>query len=682
MSMGNLGILGSNATPALLEERLHQIVVFELREDGSTEYSTMTLRALYNHVVSTITDSCKRENQERQMKARQMQLQQQQSRRFPATEGNTTFGVSSSEDATKGSTRNRSSTSTDIAIDPIIPDRGDSFLRPPPTSFTPSTTSYPPPTTPTHASSFNLPPHLPSLSATPNVLTTLGEHEQMSTMPDSTTTTTPATPNETFNLPSISTRQDTGNARGAQPRHLRSQTVTHFNNTTPTNTNQNHGNSPRERLGGYLHPRDMRRLVTPFSSSNEPSLMVRRHVMLLNFDPLRAIVLRDRLLVLVPDGADSILIELEKRVRGGIVEMENQVFGSVADGNGGMEKRSESHDEFAAPSPSTSQGEEKSEIVEEQVESDDQPSSLTLDKSSHGISVVLDTVKKKAKDMVHHKSTNESSNDDDKDNVFHDSISAYTLETQIDNEWDDMQKQMDWSHMPFELQSVDAVLQTVTQMLINDARDTHHRSVCAMSELRGDHRRGGPGSGSGPGEHAQERLRLHKDEVNLMEGRVQGFVRAMNEVLDDDEDMTLMNLSRLLSHPERFIQPVSQEILHEESDEPELILEAYLQQALSIVNELDLLKGQIMTTEEQISMTLDAIRNRLLYINTLLSVASLCVASGSFVGSLFGMNLINPLDESGTAFFSVTIGTCVAMALLWVTLSWVFFQAANISPAK
>lgn len=63
----------------------------------------------------------------------------------------------------------------------------------------------------------------------------------------------------------------------------------------------------RERLGGYLHPRDMRRLVFPFSVSNEPELIVRRHVMLLNFDPLRAIVLRDRLLILVPDGADSIL---------------------------------------------------------------------------------------------------------------------------------------------------------------------------------------------------------------------------------------------------------------------------------------------------------------------------------------------------------------------------------------
>lgn len=80
-----------------------------------------------------------------------------------------------------------------------------------------------------------------------------------------------------------------------------------------------------------MHPRDLRRLTSPFSASNEPELMVRRHVVLCNFDPLRAIILRDRLLVIVPDGADSMLAELERRVRGGIEEYENSVFGDVED---------------------------------------------------------------------------------------------------------------------------------------------------------------------------------------------------------------------------------------------------------------------------------------------------------------------------------------------------------------
>ena len=35
----------------------------------------------------------------------------------------------------------------------------------------------------------------------------------------------------------------------------------------------------------------------------------------------------------------------------------------------------------------------------------------------------------------------------------------------------------------------------------------------------------------------QEKLRLLKDEVKEMESRVQGFVRDMNQILDDEEDM-------------------------------------------------------------------------------------------------------------------------------------------------
>ena len=50
--------------------------------------------------------------------------------------------------------------------------------------------------------------------------------------------------------------------------------------------------------------------------------------MLLNFDPLRAIVLRDRLLLLVPDGADGMLQKLERSVRGGLAQKEDEVFGS------------------------------------------------------------------------------------------------------------------------------------------------------------------------------------------------------------------------------------------------------------------------------------------------------------------------------------------------------------------
>lgn len=514
------------------EERLHEIFVYELRQDGSSEYSTMSLRALYNYVVTCIAQSCREGKLERQ------------ERKLLEAAGRKRCVTFSIKESAKIHTSDGANTDQ-VNETP----RNDAMQQP---------------------------PHLPSLT---------------SSSPPSDQT--PQTSNNT-------------NAESAI-RHQRQ------GSNIPTN---------QQRLGGYLHPRDMRRLVTPFSSSNEPQLIVRRHVMLLNFDPLRAIVLRDRVLVLVPDGADSILITLEKRLRGGIEAVEKDIFGISS--------------------------------IEE--------SKIKRNKSYETLDSTLSKAKKRVASHVEMEGSDHTLPEED--------------------EWDEIPN-IDWSHVPYELLSVDAVLQTVTEMLGDEARQVTQRTVAAVKELRGNSQGKQHGISGMPGDHAQERLRWLKDEINGMVGRIQGFVRALNEMLDEDEDMALMNLSRLLTHPERFVQPVSQEILQEESDEPELILEAYLQQALSIVNELELLKAQIMTTQEQISMTLDAMRNKLLYINTLLSLAALCVAIGSFIGSIFGMNLHNPYEDDTDVgsiwFLRVTIGTSVGLIVLFFVLAWVFYLQTSTS---
>ncbi|KAL3793332.1 hypothetical protein HJC23_003842 [Cyclotella cryptica] len=605
------------------EERLHEMVVFELREDGTSEYQTMTLRALYNYVVSSIAQSCRDANLERV----KMQALEERSRRrltgrlvrFEAEGGDYELDHDDNDDDAGGvpPTPASSSRQEQALMNQVTPSANEPSVHP---------------------------PHLPSLSSSsPPSLAEEGG-------------STPLTSNTHKVLRSTSSETPSSSSF----RHQRQMSLTALPGTNPNST-VNHPAISRERLGGYLHPRDMRRLVTPFSNSNEPQLMVRRHVMLLNFDPLRAIVLRDRLLVLVPDGADSILITLEKRVRGGLAEIENDVFGSLPEYN--------NYDLLS----SNGKGKRNSfEMVN---------TSSNLDEADNATTSVFEGMVKMTKKRLHSNVETESNKLTGGETEHTAAEEEETTDRDDDycNEWEEIPN-VDWSDVPYELLSVDAVLQTVTAMLADEARQVTQRTVAAVHELRGDSdkRRGSKISGM-PGDHAQERLRWLKDEINKMEGRVQGFVRAMNEMLDEDEDMALMNLSRLLTHPERFVQPVSQEILQEESDEPELILEAYLQQALSVVNELELLKAQIMTTQEQISMTLDAMRNKLLYINTLLSLASLCVATGSFIGSLFGMNLHNPFEDQDTDvwFLKVTLGTTIGIILLFFILAWFFYKQTS-----
>lgn len=66
---------------------------------------------------------------------------------------------------------------------------------------------------------------------------------------------------------------------------------------------------------GRLQYRDLRRLEYQFNPHEEPMVMVRKHAVIFSFTPLRAIVLADRLLFVVPNGADSLLRMLENHMR-------------------------------------------------------------------------------------------------------------------------------------------------------------------------------------------------------------------------------------------------------------------------------------------------------------------------------------------------------------------------------
>ncbi len=308
-------------------------------------------------------------------------------------------------------------------------------------------------------------------------------------------------------------------------------------------------------LGSNLHPRDMRRLVTPFSASNEPELIVRRHVIVFNFDPLRTIITRDRLLVLVPNGADSILKNLEERIVGSCLEYNdyNEYNNEDADVDNSNNENwnSEKH-------PKTANN--NLEDVEEGVPMDDKGYIKT---NGSGFSQEEDA---------------KSVDDDD--------------------EWSEMmmmEMEGDQNDLTFELLCVNACLSTVFEMLADDTRELQDKGLqCIQERVIGGRGKKQPLKP----EDALAVIRNLKNAVKVMQARVNGFVHSINRILNEDEDMALMNLSRLISHPGNFVQPISQEMLEIESDEPELVLESNLHNALTLSNALDLIEGQVDTARQ------------------------------------------------------------------------------------
>jgi hypothetical protein len=73
-----------------------------------------------------------------------------------------------------------------------------------------------------------------------------------------------------------------------------------------------HGKSSRKEL--ILHARDLRKLDLSTFEDAEPFMLVRKHVILLRFSPVRAIILKDRCMLLLPEGADAFLSPIKMRL--------------------------------------------------------------------------------------------------------------------------------------------------------------------------------------------------------------------------------------------------------------------------------------------------------------------------------------------------------------------------------
>ena len=692
-------------TSSALQERLQEVLVLEILKDGGRNYLNLSVRSLYQHVLAAITNPptvpLPAVNEDQRGEERSSTIT------TPNVEDNTTNGnpPPSSNSASPGLKSPVLSSSTYIdgtkpIVEPLLEP-----LPPPPAEVLQDTTTEvrataisppscdlpPPPPLVTDRVSHIAPTSqdvIPTANgmAEPHPRYSPPKHVSLPPRPSSSSLTPENAGHSEREEMEISFQPSTQHEHEAASnpfysphpqkilrsslKRLQPQVVNSFvrnksvgraaeETAAAVVTGQAGGVTYRERLGAYLHPRDMRKLVTPLSSSNEPDLIVRRHVMLLNYDPLRTIILRDRLLVLVPDGADSILSDLERRVRWG--SKENVIFGkddlagttkhktllgrvkktahrisgksdrNMSNGGGASDDEDRRSQHGAIPRNFSACRLAGRDVLS----NSEQP--VGAGRQGQGVDLVVDNVP-----------TSAPKGEDD----------GETFSLHASDEWADLTGR-EWIKLPFELQCTDAVLQTVVELLSKETLELEQATAAYIDEII--NRSGGVYAKEDP----LTIIRAIKDSVREMAARNKGFVQSMNRVLDDYEDMALMNLSRLLTHPELFIQPVPAEVLEEESDEPELILESFLQQGLSLVNAMGLIEGQINTAAELVDQKLDAARNKILLANTVITTIALCVDCAMVVSSMFGMNLTNHLEDSDSAFIKVTFWTLAGSVLLF-----------------
>ncbi|CAL0321111.1 unnamed protein product [Lupinus luteus] len=202
---------------------------------------------------------------------------------------------------------------------------------------------------------------------------------------------------------------------------------------------------------------------------------------------------------------------------------------------------------------------------------------------------------------------------------------------------------------PFEFRVLEVALEAICSFLAARTTELEMAVYPALDELT-----------SKISSRNLDRVRKLKSAMNRLTGRVQKVRDELEQLLDDDEDMADLYLSRKAgsSSPVTESGPANSfatsprigskisrasmatvRVDENDVEELEMLLEAYFMQIDGTLNKLTTLKEYIDDTEDYINIQLDSHRNQLIQLDLILSSGTLCLSIFALVTSIFGMNI-------------------------------------------
>lgn len=194
------------------------------------------------------------------------------------------------------------------------------------------------------------------------------------------------------------------------------------------------------------------------------------------------------------------------------------------------------------------------------------------------------------------------------------------------------------STSPYEFQALEAVLVTLTRFFQIDLQSSLPLITANLDRLA-------HGKISA---QQLETLRGFKNSMHELESQLNGIRRMLMEILDSEEDLHLLYLSKLHAQPSLLSN-----LFSFDSEEAEVLLENYLQDIYTIRSKVTLTQLRIQNTESLVMLKLDTMRNYLLGVDLMFSLIAISLAVGTFVTGAFGMNLTSHVEEADGWFWSV-----------------------------
>eukprot|EP00042_Codosiga_hollandica_P052863 m.678399 g.678399 ORF g.678399 m.678399 type:complete len:161 (-) comp58578_c0_seq15:238-720(-) len=114
-------------------------------------------------------------------------------------------------------------------------------------------------------------------------------------------------------------------------------------------------------------------------------------------------------------------------------------------------------------------------------------------------------------------------------------------------------------------------------------------------------------------------------------GQIQGIQTTLADLLEDDEDLCLLHLTRFWNNPEEF-----DDLEKFDHDDAEVLMETAMQDVNRFSREISTLLTDISSTERLLDFYLNQVRNRLLAADLILSLLAISFSLATVVAGFFG----------------------------------------------
>ncbi|KAF6995285.1 hypothetical protein CFC21_011810 [Triticum aestivum] len=247
--------------------------------------------------------------------------------------------------------------------------------------------------------------------------------------------------------------------------------------------------------------------------------------------------------------------------------------------------------------------------------------------------------------------------------------------------------------LPFEFQVLEVGLEAVCSTLDSSVADLERRAIPVLDELT-----------KNVSTKNLERVRSLKSDLTRLLARVQKVRDEIEHLLDDNEDMAHLyltrkqaqnqqveaimtsaasnsivpagaSLPRLNSSFRRSVSIATSIYLDNDVEDLEMLLEAYFMQLDGIRNRILSVREYIDDTEDYVNIQLDNQRNELIQLQLTLTIASFGIAVNTFIAGAFAMNIpCHFYDITDGSFFWPFVGGtssgCFVISVVLLGYAW------------